>query len=408
MEIKISVLASGKILLNGEPASLSTIQDLLRKADPKADVVLYYRENAQGKPAPESLELMKLIVSQKLPVSLSSKPDFSDYVDQFGKSYPRSKDAGQQPAQASELRMPDVELGRNAEEIFEQARKSGAGQKQAGAVVIVRPDRGLLVLPPPPPSPATAKLSEQLATIIPAGRSCNIAAISDTSFATSQTGGVPGIEAAARAIPFFGFLIGWAQAGHRVCVFEGHPSALAAGLKESEYLLLDSATLPLLQPDWMAVAKQSMQPGGRVFLHDRGKYQLQLLAATNKPPGWRISEPDGEASYAKCLLTTMAKGSTLSVELVPGSAVPDLAALGTNPDDLEWIAGLPFRYELLDAEKVIAVLLNAVSKGNVDPSQKEWVLTTKVVSKTEAPRIQKFVLRREQKWFKTILHISKA
>jgi hypothetical protein len=38
--------------------------------------------------------------------------------------------------------MPDVELGRNAEEIFEQARKSGAGQKQAGAVVIVRPDRG--------------------------------------------------------------------------------------------------------------------------------------------------------------------------------------------------------------------------------------------------------------------------
>ncbi len=190
-------------------------------------------------------------------------------------------------------------------------------------------------------------------------------------------------------------------------MFEGHPSALVAGLTDSEFLLVDSGMLPFLQPDWMAVVNGAMKPGGRVYLHDREKYQLRLLAASNRPPGWRISEPDGEASYANCLLTTLAKGTAESVEIVPGRPVPDLAALTTKQDELEWIAGLPFRYDLLDAQKVMAVFLDAAARGKVDPSQKEWFLTTKVVSKTEAPRMQKFVFRREQKSLETILHISK-
>ena len=403
MEIKISVLASGETLLNGEAAALSAIQEALQKADPKVDIVLYYRETPWANPPPQALQVMNLIGVQKLRIFLSAKPDFSDYKDQSDQTHPRSASAGSTPAGNIEPAMPEVELWRNIEQVFAQARKSAAGDGNVTAVVIVRPDRSLLLFPA---SSKSAQPPAKLPDLIPSGRSCNIVAISNTGFPVGEAG--PGVLDASQAIPFLGFLFGWAWAGHRVWVFEGHPSALAAGLKESEFLLVDSGMLPFLQPDWMAVARRTMQPGSKIFLHDRAKYQLHLLAASTKPPGWRISEPDGEASYANCLLTTMAKGGAQSVELVPGEAVPDLSALTNNPDELEWIAGLPFRYDLLDAQKVIGILLNAVTKGKVDPSQKEWVLNTKVVAKNHEPRMQKFVFRREQKWFKTILQVTKT
>jgi len=62
---------------------------------------------------------------------------------------------------------------------------------------------------------------------------------------------------------------GWAQAGNRVWVFEGHPSGLSAGLEQADYLLVDSGTLPYLQEDWMAVALRSMKPEGKVFHYNR-------------------------------------------------------------------------------------------------------------------------------------------
>ena len=43
--------------------------------------VLYYREAAGGEPAPQSMEVIKLVVKHKLPISMSTKPDFSDVVD---------------------------------------------------------------------------------------------------------------------------------------------------------------------------------------------------------------------------------------------------------------------------------------------------------------------------------------
>jgi len=208
-------------------------------------------------------------------------------------------------------------------------------------------------------------------------------------------------------IPFLGFLIGWSQAGHQVWVFEGHPSALVAGLAESEFLLLDSGMLPFLQSDWMAVAKRTMTAGGKVFLHDRQKYERLRLAASDRPPGWQISEHDGEASYANCLLTTLAKGSAESVTVISGSPVPELARLTKDPEELDWIAGLPFRYDVLDAQKVITLLLRFAGKGKVGLFQKEWILTTKLVRQKDEPRIQTFVFRRERKWLKTVLHFSK-
>lgn len=69
------------------------------------------------------------------------------------------------------------------------------------------------------------------------------------------------------------------------------------------------------------------------------------------------NEPDGEASYARCLLTTLAKSDIVSITLHPGRSVPLLAPLASNDDERQWTAGLPFQYEMLDAGKVIALLL---------------------------------------------------
>jgi hypothetical protein len=86
---KVSALASGKLLLNGQPASLATIEAEFKKLRSNNGSVWYYRENSQAEPPPEAMAVIELVVKHRLPVSMSSKPDFSDYIDQHGNSKPR-------------------------------------------------------------------------------------------------------------------------------------------------------------------------------------------------------------------------------------------------------------------------------------------------------------------------------
>lgn len=300
--------------------------------------------------------------------------------------------------------MPDVDLHKRPEDVFAEARKSAS--TRAGSVVIVRPDRAVLALPKMSSVPEIANLNA-VPALVPGGSSRDVVAIVSTECTMLHNAAAPSIEEVSHCIPFLILLMGWAYSGHRVWAFEGHPSALAAGLRDSEFLILDSGMLPFLQSDWMAVAQSSMRPGGKVFLHHREKQLLAPLTPSSRPPGWRFSAPDGEGSYVNCLLTTMAKGSAESVAIDSGATVPDLARLPTGSEESEWISGLPFRYELLSAKEVIAILLKLAARGKVDIFEKEWVLTTKVASDDSEPRLQSFVLRRERKWTRTILHISK-
>ena len=91
---RVSALADGRLLLNGEPVTVSLLSAALKNLKVANGVVWYYRENGQGEPTPQAMSAMsaiKLIVEQSLPVSMSSKPDFSDYIDQSGNSKPRQK-----------------------------------------------------------------------------------------------------------------------------------------------------------------------------------------------------------------------------------------------------------------------------------------------------------------------------
>src|ERR1044071_10483638 len=87
--LKISVLLSGAVLLDGEPVSLEELGGKLESVRADRPVIWYYREAAGGEPPGEAMQVMKLVVDRRLPVSLCSKPDFSDYVDSKGVSHPR-------------------------------------------------------------------------------------------------------------------------------------------------------------------------------------------------------------------------------------------------------------------------------------------------------------------------------
>jgi hypothetical protein len=86
---RIGVLASGKVLLDGGETSMPELKKALEKVKAKRGVVWYYRESGKGEPPTQAIEVFKLIVENKLPISLSTKPDFSDYVDEKGESLPR-------------------------------------------------------------------------------------------------------------------------------------------------------------------------------------------------------------------------------------------------------------------------------------------------------------------------------
>lgn len=87
--LKVSVLQSGKLLADGADTALADLDARLGQIKSQNGVVWYYREGAQGEPPPVAMEVMKLIVKHQLPISMSSKPDFSDTIDQDGVSRPR-------------------------------------------------------------------------------------------------------------------------------------------------------------------------------------------------------------------------------------------------------------------------------------------------------------------------------
>ena len=70
------------------------------------------------------------------------------------------------------------------------------------------------------------------------------------------------------------------------------------------------------------------------------------------------SEPDGESSYASCMLVTLARSPGVRALLKPGRGVPNLEVLSSNQGDIPWLRGLPFNYPQLDADVVMKVLLS--------------------------------------------------
>ena len=250
--------------------------------------------------------------------------------------------------------MPEVDIPVNTE-VFAKARTdiANAGAKERLApgqhcLGIMTPGRLLMIVNAPKPGSVPDQFVAQVKALLPSDKTVNITAISFTALD-------PLMKDKAKCIPMLGQLLGFAYVGHNVLVFEGHASALEHALKGCDVLWIDSAMLPFLEQGWIDVAYRMMTPP-RILVCDRKNGQVLPVVKSNDAKGWRYAEPDGEASYVNCLLTTLAKNAPAPVQVAASSPVPDLARFTSDPQQLEWIRGLPFRYDALDAAKVIGII----------------------------------------------------
>jgi len=280
----------------------------------------------------------------------------------------RSIEGSPRPDDIFEPHMPGVELLSDMDELFRAAREQleegefpeGEYAKGQRAVAIVTPGRLVMFQPCAPPGGMSGAHVEGAKQLMPPDPPLRISAVSYTLLEAFMKD-----ETRTKVIPFLGFLLSFAYVGHNVVVFEGHPTAFESGVRDCDVLMIDSGMLPFIQEDWFDVARRVMRPGAKFFVHERKSFTLLPVAPSGRPPGWRYTEPDGEASYANCLLTVLARGKSPSARVTSGLPPPDLAGLTDRPDDLDWIAGMPFKYDRLDADKVIEAISRIAKWGAI-------------------------------------------
>jgi hypothetical protein len=271
--------------------------------------------------------------------------------------YINSFDASSKPSDVFTPHMPGVDLLSDMDALFDKARhslltgehlteKDESGQR---AIAIITPGRMTMFVECPTPGSLSNKSVAPMTMLFPSEPPLNIAVVSYTFLDAL-------IQDKPRCIPFLGYLVAWGYVGHSVVVFEGHPSAFESGIRNSDVLLVDSGMLPFLQVDWVEVAHKVMRPGAKIFVHKRETFTLMPIAKSGNAQGWQYSEHDGERSYVNCLLTTLSKGTHPLVLVTSGRELPNLADLATDPKELDWIAGLPFKYDKLNADEIIKII----------------------------------------------------
>ena len=78
--LKVAVFADGRLTVDGTAATIQSLQASLRTLSEKHGVVWYYREASQQEPPPIATDVMKAVVEARLPIRLSSRPDYSDAI----------------------------------------------------------------------------------------------------------------------------------------------------------------------------------------------------------------------------------------------------------------------------------------------------------------------------------------
>jgi len=238
--IKVSVLASGEVLLDKQPVSLADLSAALEQGAKSKAQVWYYRENAHGEAPPVVADVIKLIASKRLPIRMSSQPDFSDAIT---------------PAA---LGQPDF-----------AAVRQRAAQSQ---LVVVRPDGQYAVIPVGAKDSFPPELIASAESMMPSTVQRNVAVIGETAWAGAAS---PTLQAANRAIPFFGHLLGFSTIGHAVWVFDARDAAaLSAGCQEADVLLVDSQHQAVLPNGWKEIAAKAMRHP-QILVHDRKTHQLR-------------------------------------------------------------------------------------------------------------------------------------
>jgi hypothetical protein len=78
-------MTDGRITVNGAPAKMESLRESLKKLSQQKGVDWYYREAAKSAPPPESKQVIQAVIAARLPIRLSSRPDYSDAIGMDGK-----------------------------------------------------------------------------------------------------------------------------------------------------------------------------------------------------------------------------------------------------------------------------------------------------------------------------------
>ena len=240
--LKVAVLSNGDVLLGGQKVSLADLDHAMRKGASERSVVWYHRENPAGEPPAAAEEVMKLIVSHRLPVHLSARPDFSDSV----------------------ASSPDLEG------LFRPMREKAA----SGFVVILRPDGRPLSLPALKKESVPPQAVASVERMLPSNVQRHVAVVGDTSWTMTDA---PDLRAANRAIPFFGILMGFSAIGHSVLIFDSKITAMiAAGCRDADVLIIEAQRAASLPADWRDEVGKTMR-NSQVMVFDGATGQFKKL-----------------------------------------------------------------------------------------------------------------------------------
>jgi hypothetical protein len=83
--IKVGVFADGHITADGLPVTVESLRESFKKLAEQKGTVWYYREGGQSEPPPQGMEVIKAVIEARLPIRLSSRPDYSDSIGPDGK-----------------------------------------------------------------------------------------------------------------------------------------------------------------------------------------------------------------------------------------------------------------------------------------------------------------------------------
>jgi hypothetical protein len=83
--LKVAVFADGRLDVDGKASTIPALRESLRNLSDKHGVVWYYREAGQQDPPSIAMEVMKAVVDARLPIRLSSRPDYSDAIGADGR-----------------------------------------------------------------------------------------------------------------------------------------------------------------------------------------------------------------------------------------------------------------------------------------------------------------------------------
>jgi hypothetical protein len=175
--------------------------------------------------------------------------------------------------------MPEVQVDVDLDKVFASARAVARGEAipsqeiKGRHVVIVTPERKLLLQPCPQPGALPTAQIAQMERFLPAQLKRRIAVIAcnDTAMLMAS------LE---KTIPFVRMLVSLAYLGHTVWVFEGHDSALAVGCKHADVVLVDEGMVPHLSPEWLITVRQAMRRSS-IYLYDRTTASLRKVTVTH-------------------------------------------------------------------------------------------------------------------------------